>query len=487
MEVKILKELGRELNVLYMEDEGMIRQQMEDILKNLFKSVTSASNGEAGVELFKKENYDIVITDIQMPIKNGLEAAREIKEISPHTPIVVTTAYSDAKLFLTSIEIGIDRYILKPISVPNLFGSLQAVAEGIHNKKKAEELNRKMLLEEINEAASDLAQRLADAFPTPSVAFSGNKLKFANEVFAELFGEENLKKLQSGSKNLNSFIEEKDGFLCNVNEINKDDTQANRAIININGKKHIFLVAKREITILNEKVEIFTLSNITKIEYQKRKNQGYAELLEEILFSRYKMSAKAQPCQSAKSDACETKTQHEQGDYLYLSQEEKEILRKSHTTKYTSEEYLRELNSGLIDEVEELGELEYEWKELVSDFEDSGNWMSVEKISSILQRYSKTIASLIEFEDLAFALSSLSKVLSDAQPTESNRKVLLLFLDTLRMDLSDWRNKIFIQKSARDIHYLDSSLFSSCLQLQLKLGGTEAEVSDDDDDGLELF
>ena len=101
MEVKVLKELGRELNVLYMEDEGMIRQQMEDILKNLFKSVTSASNGEAGVELFKKGNYDIVITDIQMPIKNGLEAAREIKEISPHTPIVVTTANSDAKLFLT--------------------------------------------------------------------------------------------------------------------------------------------------------------------------------------------------------------------------------------------------------------------------------------------------------------------------------------------------------------------------------------------------
>ncbi len=488
MKIKILKELVKELNVLYMEDEGMIRQQMEDILKNLFKSVTTAVNGQEGVDLFMKGKYDIVITDIQMPLKNGLEAAKEIRAMSPHTPIVVTTAYSDVNLFLTAIELGVDRYILKPISVPNLFGALQSVAEALINKRKAEELHRKMLLEEINETASDVAKKLADAFPIPSVAFSGGKLKFANESFVELFGEENLKALQNNSKTLDSFFEQRDGFLESLKEINKDDHQANKVIISIGGKKNIFLIAKRDIVVLRETIEIYTLSNITKLEYQKRKNEGYAELLEEILFSTYKRTViqhSASKAEGAKEmGAAQNLQAAEPKDYLYLSEEEKEILRKTHTNKYTALEYTAELDEGIIDEIDELAELEGEWRELVCDFEESGNWLAIEKVSTIIQKYARTIGMLIEFEDLSYAINSLSKVLANIEPSEANRRVLLLFLDTIRIDLCDWRNKIFIQKTAKDIHYLDSSLFSSCLQLQLKLG---SETTKTDDNDLELF
>jgi len=476
MEVKILKELAKNLTVLYMEDEGMIRQQMEDILKNIFKSVTSATNGQEGVELFQKNDFDIVITDIQMPHKNGLEAAKEIKNISPNTPIIVTTAYSDINLFITSIELGIDRYVLKPISVPNLFGSLQAVCEGIVNRQKAEELHRKRLLEEINEVSADVAQKLADAFPVPSIAMSGENLRFANESFIELMGEENIQALRLKTKSLNSFFEARDGFLSSIDEIVENDYTTNRAIINIGGKKHIFLIAKRKIPILSEQLDIYTLSNITKIEYQKIKNQSYAELLQEILFTTYKKTIVAPTAKES--------TAEKPKEYLYLSQEEREVLRRNHSNKYTALEYITELDDGLIDEIEELGELENEWRELICDFEDSGNWITIEKISAIAQKYSHTIGALIEFEDLSYAINSLARVLTDTQPSESNRKVLLLFLDAIRIDLCDWRSKIFIKKNAKDIHYLDSSLFSSCLQLQLKLGAGGGEADDND---LELF
>ena len=146
MDVKIIKELGRNVSVLYLEDEEAIRKQMGDIFKALFKSVTCASNGQMGITLFKKDKYDLVITDIQMPLKNGLEVAKEIKAMRPHTPVIVVTAYSNANLFISSIETGVDRYILKPISIPNLYGSLQSVLEAMHNKRKAEELHRKVLL-----------------------------------------------------------------------------------------------------------------------------------------------------------------------------------------------------------------------------------------------------------------------------------------------------------------------------------------------------
>lgn len=487
MEIKTLKELAKNLTVLYMEDEAMIRQQMEDILKNIFKSVTTVTNGQEGVDAFIKTGFDIVVTDIQMPQKNGLDAAREIKAISPHTPIVVTTAYSDINLFLTSIEIGVDRYILKPISVPNLFGSLQAACEGIINRQKAEELNKKKLLEEINQASADIAQKLADVFPNPAIALSNKKLKFANEAFVELLGEENLKTIKSGEKNLGNFFEQRDGFLRDMDSIDENDYSINRAIIKTKGKKQIFLIAKKKITIADEQLDIYTLSNITKIEYQKLKNQSYAELLEEILFTRYKqvISAPAEPKTEAKQESRSVLTP-EATEYLYLSEAEKDVLRRSHQKKYSAVEYIAELDQSLIEEIDEFAELEREWSELVSDFEDSANWIAVEKIAEIIQKYSKTIASLIEFEDLSYALNSLAKVLMDTQPNEENRRVMLLFLDTIRMDLCDWRNRIFIQKNTSDIHYLDSSLFSSCLQLQLKLGNPGTSIQDDDND-LELF
>ena len=473
MDVKIIKELGRNVSVLYLEDEEAIRKQMGDIFKALFKSVTCTSNGQMGITLFKKDKYDLVITDIQMPLKNGLEVAKEIKAMSPHTPVIVVTAYSNANLFISSIETGVDRYILKPISIPNLYGSLQSVLEAMHNKRKAEELHRKVLLEEINEAATDVIQKLADAFPTPTVAFCGKKLKFANEAFVDMFGEDSMLALRDG-KEFGDFFEQKAGYIGSPEKADKEDYQKNKAVLSIDGKKQIVMIARRNIKIIKEKISIFTISNITKMEYQKRKNETYAELLEEILFSRFKSVA-------PRSEAAPL---NNESNYLYLSQEEKDVLRKSRSVKYTAQEYTKELPDKLIEEMEELGELDSEWKELLLDFEDDGAWIKIEKISAIVDKYAKAVHSLIEFEDLSFALSSLHKVLKDVQQTEFNRRIVVLFLDTIRQDLKEWREKIFIKNNAADIHYLDSSLFSSCIQLQLKLGGNQIEDTGED---LELF
>jgi len=170
-------------------------------------------------------------------------------------------------------------------------------------------------------------------------------------------------------------------------------------------------------------------------------------------------------------------------NYLYLSEEEKELLRKSRSVKYSAIEYTRELSDELLDEMEELGELESEWKEAVMEFEESGDWERISKVASIIHSYARTIRGLIEFEDLSFALESLSKVLQEMPRDDGYRSLVVLYLDSIRVDLQEWRDKIFIQKSAGDIHYFDSSLFSSCIQLQLKLGGQNSE----DEDELELF
>lgn len=89
-----------------------------------------AENGKVGLELFKEHAPEIIITDVNMPVMDGITMAAEIKAINPRTTIIVVSAYSNTEYLLNSIEIGINHYILKPIDFNELFNSIsKSVAE----------------------------------------------------------------------------------------------------------------------------------------------------------------------------------------------------------------------------------------------------------------------------------------------------------------------------------------------------------------------
>ncbi|MFV0947037.1 butyrate response regulator transcription factor BumR [Campylobacter jejuni] len=111
----------KELIILVVEDEVKTRESMISILSERFSKVIGAQNGDEGLKKFKKFKPDLVITDIAMPIMDGLDMAREIKEISDDVPIVVLSAYSEKERLLRSIDIGIDKYLIKPIDIEELF------------------------------------------------------------------------------------------------------------------------------------------------------------------------------------------------------------------------------------------------------------------------------------------------------------------------------------------------------------------------------
>lgn len=98
-----------------------LRESMINILSERFSKVIGAQNGDEGLKKFKKFKPDLVITDIAMPIMDGLDMAREIKEISDDVPIVVLSAYSEKERLLRSIDIGIDKYLIKPVDIEELF------------------------------------------------------------------------------------------------------------------------------------------------------------------------------------------------------------------------------------------------------------------------------------------------------------------------------------------------------------------------------
>jgi len=137
-DLHLLKELSKNITLLYVEDEDILRQSVARYLKNFFTNIDIASNGEEGLELYKNNKYDIVLTDIRMPKLNGLDMSIKIKEINEHQNIIIVSAYSDISNFTTSIKIGVDGYILNPIDFEQLNSTLYKVIYKINQFKENE-------------------------------------------------------------------------------------------------------------------------------------------------------------------------------------------------------------------------------------------------------------------------------------------------------------------------------------------------------------
>lgn len=131
---KEIKELVGNFNLLYVEDEESLRETSSSMFKYLFKKVDTAQNGKEGLELYKENSYDIVITDINMPILDGLEMSKQIREINPEQTIIITSAYSDSEKLMETIKIGLDSYLVKPIDWEQLLKVLKKVSLNIKNK-----------------------------------------------------------------------------------------------------------------------------------------------------------------------------------------------------------------------------------------------------------------------------------------------------------------------------------------------------------------
>lgn len=120
---KINKELLASIKILYVEDEKNISDQVKYFFERYVKEFHVANNGLEGLELYKEVNPDIIITDIQMPKMNGLEMLKQMGERT--TPVIITTAYSDADYFVKAIELKVDKFVIKPINLVDLIQGVQ--------------------------------------------------------------------------------------------------------------------------------------------------------------------------------------------------------------------------------------------------------------------------------------------------------------------------------------------------------------------------
>jgi len=117
--------------ILCVEDEDGIRKRLVNTLKYYFKDVLEANNGEDGYDLYLEYKPDIILSDIEMPNKNGIEMVQNIRENDFNTIIIMVTAYSNEEYLLDLINLHINHYILKPINSDNL---LTGIIKGLGDR-----------------------------------------------------------------------------------------------------------------------------------------------------------------------------------------------------------------------------------------------------------------------------------------------------------------------------------------------------------------
>lgn len=163
----------KDFTLLYVEDDTATQEEIVKILETEVKELYVASDGEEGLELYKKHSPDIVMTDIVMPKMDGLEMTKSIKEIDYHQPVIILTSYSDNETLKSTLNLGVDKYITKPIlDIDYLLNSIETVGKlaqpQIDPYKIMSQSNISMILTSDNEG--------------------GNIIIYANDAFYKLYG-----------------------------------------------------------------------------------------------------------------------------------------------------------------------------------------------------------------------------------------------------------------------------------------------------------
>lgn len=173
----------KEVTILYVEDDDYVRESLSEVLSRFFKKIITASNADEGYNKFLEDfntnkEITLIISDINMPNKNGLVMIKEIKEISKKIPFILLTAHNDSKYMLEAIKLGVSHYVLKPIIIENLMTHIRELCEHIYQENKI--INQqKALCEYIN-----IVDKVAIISSTDTKGIITN----VNDIFCEVSG-----------------------------------------------------------------------------------------------------------------------------------------------------------------------------------------------------------------------------------------------------------------------------------------------------------
>ena len=211
--VSKLKEYASDIKVLYVEDDKAIQEEIHDFLSRFFPVLDLADNGQDGLELYKNGNYDIVISDINMPKMNGIEMVHNIKQINEEQKIIITSAYNEPQYLMDLIDEGVDKFVLKPFNNKKFLLVLYKISELIYNKKQNQILQKKIDKKIVE------TQTIVDMIEHGIVIIDKGIVTQVNKQFLKMAGYESMESCHTKVKSLPSLFEIHKGYIdVNTNE-----------------------------------------------------------------------------------------------------------------------------------------------------------------------------------------------------------------------------------------------------------------------------
>ncbi|MDP1784283.1 MAG: response regulator, partial [Sulfuricurvum sp.] len=433
--------------------------------------IREAQDGIEAIDIVEDWHPHIILMDIMMPRLDGFEASKIIKKRYPEIIIMIVTAAIDTKMEENFASLGVAAYIHKPIDKDLIRFKLQSFGELLHLREgKFKRLSHK---DALNPFCSDVRhfKTIFDIIDSEAMMdfgmwilmrcenhrVSSLNVDTAIELFYEL-----MRHGVSNEQPLSIIVEE------NFEEIFV--TMKFETPIDVQPKASILIKELGSKCIAQDNIACVRLgmdresSAMIKLKASKP-SEKMAPVIE----------TKAAVKVAVVSDPVVQKEITVAKETRLLQSNEEQMLRQSFVQKTTSSEYISDIGGDVLDEIRDLASLDEEWRDKLSTLEEEPSAQNLKNfVDGVLGVYVGAINNLFEFTALAYALSSLGSFLKENADTvvsdPAKLKLLVMLMEHLGADLASWREHIFGLQDAGDIHYLDSSFFSSCMQIEGIIG-----------------
>ena len=425
------------IRVLIVDDNDNNRLTLNLLLEEVDGlELYEAEDGQVAVEMCVKQHFELVFMDIMMPNMDGFEATKLIKQVQKNCMIIALSALDDQDSKNKMLSLGAEDYLTKPIDA-QLFST------------RIKHYIRIITLR--NKAITATAQAL-NPFDTKvysrSTTFRIDKEEALGEFWDYwLRGEKNIIDLSDCVRLMYGF-----GLWLLKNE-------QSFSIVMEESCDKVYMMLAHQGAIKGIIIKNLLLKHFPQAKYILTK-----EMLSFQLDFEVKKAS------------------------IEVSDEAKKILSKTHDNVLCASEYIENSAISFMSKIDGLETINDETDRAILAFERAPNKRTVMIIGDNFQEYADVLEELVDFAHLGFAIQTLINfltTLTEDQFEETKVKKLSSMLLNLLHDLSSWRDNVFITQVARDIHYLDASLLSSCIQIEAIFEEKSADVSGDDD--IEFF
>lgn len=436
--------------------------------------IFEAVDGQDAVEQCETLRPHIVLMDIMMPRLDGFQAAKIIKDRYADTIIMAVTAVCDLKMEENMAQIGVAAYIRKPIDRDLLRVKLKSYAGVLLSQSKepkvsantvalnpfTEDIRNFKTLFDIHgiDAIMDFGMWMLTRFEGADITVCTN-IDMIVELIYEL-----MKQALKNKATVTVTIEE------NFHEVFIHVALPKR-VERTPGMNHL-MQGLGSSCVINDTMVAFRVSMIAR----HGENKGRVIPVKEA-----SVSEKIQTVASEDKEAVKTRT---------IGAAEHQVLRESFVEKMSAADYVASIDSDAYGEVSDLREADLEWSSWLHTLANEPTEENFRQFSNeVLGAYSSALSALYEFSGLAYAIISLSTVIKASADVltcdEVKRVKTLELLGYFKEDLSSWIEHVFELQDTQDIHYLDGSFFSSCMQIDSIITGTEVDLGDEGE--IEFF